>query len=183
QAAALPAEKRAALQALHQQVQRSKAATEEARAQKNIFYKLSFLIELLHYYENQSTEAPDVIFAGRLPVLIEQLVVPGAQDRLEEKLILQAEALLAHIISPEHRLMVVNNVGKGGEAGKTRKYLLRFRVEESAVQNPVVIGEIIPEFIKHLIPPQKPPPAPVLAALLRMLRPDLQRAIVRAIMA
>src|SRR6185295_2043801 len=58
QNAALPADKRAALQALHQQVQRSKAATEEARAQKNVFYKLSFLIELLHYYENRSTEAP-----------------------------------------------------------------------------------------------------------------------------
>ncbi len=180
---ALPADQRGALQVLHQQVQRSKAATDEARAQKNIFYKLSFLLELLHYYENQSTEAPDVIFASRLPVLIEQLILPGGEDRLDEKLILQAEALLAHIISPDHRLMVVNNVGKTGEAGRTLKYVLRFRVEENAAQNPTVLNEIIPEFIKHLIPPQKPPPASVLVSLLRMVRPELQRLIVRSIMA
>ena len=180
---ALPADQRGALQVLHQQVQRSKAATDEARAQKNIFYKLSFLLELLHYYENQSTEAPDVIFASRLPVLIEQLILPGGEDRLDEKLILQAEALLAHIISPDHRLMVVNNVGKTGETGRTLKYVLRFRVEENAAQNPTVLNEIIPEFIKHLIPPQKPPPASVLVSLLRMVRPELQRLIVRSIMA
>lgn len=182
QPTALPADQRSALQALHQQVQRSKAATEEARAQKNLFYKLSFLFELLHYYENQSTEAPDVIFASRLPVLIEQLVVPGATDQLEEKLIRQAESLLAHIISPDHRLMVVNNVGKSGNSARTLKYLLRFRVDETAAQNPVVMNEVIPEFIKHLIPPQKPPPTPALATLLRMVRPELQRLIVRGLM-
>lgn len=183
QATALPAEKRAALQKLHQQVQSSKAASDQARAQKNLFYKLSFVIELLHYYENQSTESPEVTFANRLPVLLEQLIVPGASEHLEEKLVLHAESLLAHIVNLDHRLMVVNNVGKGSEVGKTLKYLLRFRVEDSPVQNQVILNEVVPEFIKHLIPPQKPPPAPALAALLRMLRPDLQRVIVRAIMA
>ena len=178
----LSEDKRGALQALHQQVQRSKAATEEARAQKNLFYKLSFALELLHYYENQSTEAPDVIFASRLPVLIEQLALGGTEDRLDEKLIRQAETLLAHIINPDHRLMVVNNVGKAGETGRTLKYVLRFRVEENAATNPTVLSEVIPEFIKHLIPPQKPPAAPALAALLRMIPPDLQRLIVRSIM-
>ena len=68
-------EKRQELLALHQRVQRSKASTEAARAQKSAFQKLSFLLELLHYYENQNTEAPEVPFAQRLPVLIEQLVV------------------------------------------------------------------------------------------------------------
>ena len=179
---ALPADKRAALQALHQQVQRSKAATNPARAQKNIFYKLSYFLELLHYYENQSTEAPDVIFASRLPVLIEQLVLVGTQENLDEKLILQAESWLAHIISPDHRLMVVNNIGKTGDVGKTLKYLLRFRAEKAAGQNPVILNEVIPDFIKHLIPPQKPPTVPALAVLLRLLTPDLQRLIVRAIM-
>ncbi len=182
QSAAIPADQRAALQKLHQQVQGSKAATDQARAQKNVFYKLSFLLELLHYYENQNTEAPDVIFANRLPVLIEQLAVPPAQDHLEEKLILEAEALLGHIISLDHRLMAVNNVGKGGDTGRTLKYVLRFRVEESPLQNPVIVNEIIPEFIKHLIPPQKPPSVPALTPLLQLLRPDLQRVIVRAIM-
>jgi hypothetical protein len=182
QNSALPPEKRAALLALHQKVQRSKAVTDQARAQKNSFYKLSFLLELLHYYENQNTEAPDVIFASRLPVLIEQFVIPGAQDPVEEKLVLQAEGLLAHILSPDHRLMVVNNVGKTGEAGKTLKFLLRFRVEKTAGQNPVILNEVIPDFIKHLISPQKPPAAPALAVLLRLLSPDLQRIIVRAIM-
>lgn len=182
QNSALPAEERTALQTLHQQVQRSKAATDQARAQKNAFYKLSYLIELLHYYENQNTEAPDVIFAGRLPVLIEQLVIPGAQDSVEEKLILQAEALLAHIVSPEHRLMVVNNVGKSGEIGRTLKFILRFRTEDVAALNPVALNELIQEFIKILIPPQKAPPAAPIAALLRLVRPELHRPIVRAIM-
>ena len=94
QPALLP-DKRQDLLALYQKVQRSKAATEQARSQKNAFYKLSFILELLHYYENQSTEAPDVIFAQRLPVLVEQLVIPGAEDNLDEKLVAQAESLMA----------------------------------------------------------------------------------------
>src|SRR5262249_37689108 len=73
------------LGALHQRIQHSVAATDHARAQRKAFQKLSFVLELLHYYENQNTEAPDVIFAQRLPVLIEQLVVAGPQDLLEEK--------------------------------------------------------------------------------------------------
>ena len=49
-------------------------------------------MELLHYYENQSTESPDVIFAQRLPPLIEQLVVTSEVDPPDENLIKQAEA-------------------------------------------------------------------------------------------
>src|SRR5262249_29660458 len=63
QASGLASDKQEKLKALYQKVQKSKAATPEARAQKSLFLKLSFLLELLHYYDNQSTEAPDVIFA------------------------------------------------------------------------------------------------------------------------
>ena len=61
----------------------------------NAFQELSFILELLHYYENQNTEAPEVPFAQRLPVLIEQLVVASGREKLEEKLIVHAEELLA----------------------------------------------------------------------------------------
>ena len=134
QAALLP-NKRPQLEALYQQIQRSKAPTDEARAQKSAFQRLSFVIELLHYYEHQNTEAPDVIFAQRLPALVEQLGVAGPQAPLDEKLILQVEALLAFVINPDHWLMIVNNVGKSGGAGKTLKYVLRLRGERVADLN------------------------------------------------
>ena len=86
-------QKRERLQALHQQVQRSKSAKEPGRSQRSAFQRLSFVIELLHYYENQNTEAPDVIFAQRLPALVEQLGVTGPQEPLDEKLVVQLEAL------------------------------------------------------------------------------------------
>src|SRR6266576_3892328 len=117
-------EKRQELLALYQRVQRSKATTEAARAQKNAFQKLSFILELLHYYENQNTEAPEVPFAQRLPVLIEQLVVATGQESLDEKLIVHAEGLLAYVTHPDHRLMIVNNIGKSGGLAKTLKFVL-----------------------------------------------------------
>jgi len=180
QRASLIPQKRQELQALYQRIQRHKAPTEQARSQKNAFQQLSFVIELLHYYENQSTEAPDVIFAQRLPALIEQLVVTGPQDPLEEKLIARAEGLLAFVISPDHRLMIVNNVGKGGGAGKTLKFVLRLRAEKVAD-----LHHVVTEFVRHLIPPapEKAPPPQALAALLRLARPEMQRVVVRAIMA
>jgi hypothetical protein len=173
-------EKRDALLGLFQRIQQTKAPTEKARAQKNAFTRLSFLIELLHFYENQSTEAPDVIFAQRLPVLVEQLVISGAGETLDEKLVLQAESLLAFVINPDHRLMVINNVGKGSFAGKTLKYVLRLRAEKSAAAADAVVAE----FVKHLFPPQtKKAPAPEgVTAVLRLLTPDMQRLMVKAIM-
>ncbi len=60
----------------------SRENNEAARAQKNAFLRLSFFLELLHYYENQSTESPDVVFAQRLPPLIEQLVITGEIETL-----------------------------------------------------------------------------------------------------
>ncbi len=167
------------LQALYQRVQRSKAPSGEARAQRNAFNKLSFVADLLHYYENQNTEAPDVVFAQRLPVLIEQMVVTGPRDPLEEKWIAQAEHLLAFIINPDHRLMIVNNLGKGGGAARTLKYVLRLRQEKIPG-----VPELVQEFVRHLVPPapQRPPPPDALAAALRLIRPEMQRAVARAIM-
>ena len=178
EAAWLPS-KRPHLEALYQQIQRSKAHTGQARAQKNAFQRLSFVIELLHYYEHQNTEAPDVIFAQRLPTLVEQLGVAGAQAPLDEKLIQQVEALSAFVINPDHWLMIVNNVGKGGGAGKTLKYVLRLRGERVAELN-----QVVTEFVRHLIPPppETPPSSQALAPVLRLLRPEVQRRVAKAIM-
>gem|GEM_PF-1741872 len=148
QQATLLAGKRPHLEALCQRIQQSKAPTDQARAQKSAFQRLSFFAELLHYYEHQNTESPEVIFAQRLPALVEQLGVAGPQAPLDEKLIQQVEALLALVISPDHRLMIVNNVGKGGGAEKTLKYVLRLRSEQVAD-----LDRVVTEFVRYLIPP------------------------------
>jgi hypothetical protein len=177
-------DKRAALQALHQSVQRSKAATTEARELKNLFLHLAFILELLHYYENQNTESPEVVFAQRLPPVIEQLVVSGPQDNLDEKMIVQAETLLAFIINQDHRLSVINNTGKAGGTAKSAKFVLRLRAEKAPTENASILHEVLPEFIKHLIspPPTKPDQQLAVAAVLRFLNPDLQKIIVKGIM-
>jgi hypothetical protein len=169
------------LSALHERIQRSRSNTDAARAQRNAYHRVSFLLELLHYYENQATEAPDVIFALRLPVLVEQLVVVHGQEHLEEKWILQAEGLLAFIINPDHRLMVINNVGKSGGVARLLKFILRLRVEKLTEEN-----EVIHEFVRALIPPTNQPPPSVksLAEVLRLLgREDRQKLVARGIMA
>lgn len=172
----LLADKRNDLLALYHRVQRSRASGEPARNQRHAFTRLSFLIELLHYYENQNTEAPDVIFAQRLPALIEQLVISGPQEILNDRLIEQAEHLLAFIIHPDHRQMVVNNVGKGGGTARTLKFVLKFRAEEVAEMD-----HLIAEFIRHLIPPQQPPQTTAVLAVLKLIHPVMQRHIVKAI--
>jgi hypothetical protein len=112
--------------------------------------------------------------------LVEQLVLSGPQENLDEMLIKQAEGLMAFVISPDHRFMIINNVGKAGGTAKTLKYVLRFRFEK--VPN---LDEVTGEFIRHLIPPppQKPPAPEALAAVLRLANPDHQRLLVRTIMA
>ncbi len=177
-------DKRAELQALQQRVLRSKSATSEARAHKDAFLRLSFVIELLHYYENQNTEAPDVVFAQRMPPILEQLVVPSASDSLSEKLVVQAEGLLANIISTDHRLSVINNIGKAGGIGKSAKFVLRFRAEKAPTESPTVLNEVLPEFIKHLCtpPPQQPAQQQAVAAVLRFLMPDLQKLVLKGLM-
>jgi len=178
-------DKRAELLALYQRIQRIKSPTDEARAQRNAFMELAFILELLNYYDHQDTELPEPLFAQRLPVLIEQMVLTGTADRLDEKLILKAEHLLAHVLNVDYRLTVINNVGKGGSLGRTLRYVLRMRAEKSIDPTNVVLSETIAEFVKHLIPPppQKPPPPEALADVLRLINADLQRLVVRGIVA
>ena len=57
QNAAVIPQKRERLQALYHQVQQSKSPKDPGRSQKSAFQRLSFVVELLHYYEHQNTEA------------------------------------------------------------------------------------------------------------------------------
>ncbi|HZI30741.1 MAG TPA: hypothetical protein VFF11_00265, partial [Candidatus Binatia bacterium] len=168
--------KRAEFEALHKKVQQSKESTDQARAQKGAFLRLSFYLELLHYYENQSTESPDVVFAQRMPPLIEQLVITGDGDKLDEKLMTAAEKMLGHIISTDHRKAVINNIGKPGGLARTLRYTLAFRMEELSDIDPITL-----ECIKHLIPQEKAPSPQSLATVLRLFNPHMQKSCIRAI--
>ena len=169
------------LRALYQQVQRSKSGSATARAQRIAFAKLSFLLELLHYYQHQNTESPEAVFAQRLPALVEQLALPGPQDTLEESLLREVESLLARILNPDHRLAVVNNVGKAGGLARTLRFVLRLRLEKDEHPAPTVLTEIIPEFIRHLLPTDKAPPAAQLLPILRLLPVPMQKHVLRAL--
>jgi hypothetical protein len=166
------------LGALNQRIQHSVSTSEQARAQKKAFLKLSFVLELLYYYENQNTEAPDVIFAQRLPVLVEQLVAATTHENLDEKSLEEAEKLLGHILNADHRMMVVNNMGKGGGVPKTVKHVLKLRSAKASEQT-----EFITEFVRHLIPPPpaQPTPPQTMAAIVKLLSPETQKAVVRAV--
>jgi hypothetical protein len=177
QESTLSADKKKELSALHKKIQRSRATTAEAQTQKNVFLKLSFVLELLHYYNHQNTESPEGIFAQRLPAVIEQLVVTtNDQDNVDEQLIKRAESLLALVASPDQRLMVINNIGKGGRAGRTLKFVLTLRLEKV----PELEG-VIATLVKHLIPAQKAPPTQAVTAVLRLIKPELQKQIIKAI--
>jgi len=164
--------KREGLVVLHRRVRQSR----ELRAQKEAFLKLSFVLELLHYYANQNTELPDVVFAQRLPPLVEQLVVTGENDPLDETRLAQVEALLAHIINADYRQAVINNFGKAGGAARTARFVLTFRAAVLADHHPVT-----QDFVRHLVGTQKQPPAIPIAAVLRFLSPPAQQVLVRAL--
>ena len=168
--------KKSELEALYQKVRQSRENTEHSRAQKTAFLRLSFFLELLHYYENQSTESPDVVFAQRLPPLIEHLAITGDGGALDEKLIVAVESLLAFIISVDHRKAVINNIGKPGGLPRTLRYTLAFRLEKLSDNDPLT-GECV----KHLIPQGKAPEPAALAAALRLFNPHMQQAVIRAI--
>ena len=168
--------KRNELAALHKKIQASRAGSEAARAQKNAFLKLCFAGELLHYYQNQSTESPDVVFAQRMPPLVEQLVITGEHDTLDEQLVKQAEDLLAYIIKPDHRHSVVNNMGKAGGLARTLRFVLAFRHEKHTEMDPVTL-----DLIKHVISAGKVPKLDALLHILRLIPQEMQIVIVRAI--
>jgi hypothetical protein len=170
--------KRHELAALHKKVQQSKAATEQARAQRNAFLRFSFAGELLYYYQNQTTESPDVVFAQRLPPLIEQQVITSESDSLDEKHIKQAEELLAFIVKPDHRHAVVNNMGKAGGLARTLRFVLTFRAEKLTEMDSVTL-----ELLKHLISAGKVPKTEALLPTLRLIPREMQIVIVRAIAA
>jgi hypothetical protein len=161
------------LAALFQKMRDSRAN----RAHKVAFLKLSFIIELLHYYENQSTESPDVIFAQRMPPLIEQLVVTGENDAPDEALIKQAEALLALVISPDHRMAVVNNFGKTGGLARTVRFILTFRTQNFNEHDPVTL-----DFLRHLLGGEKTLRKDAFITPLRLIPADGQKAVIRCLL-
>jgi hypothetical protein len=117
-----------------------------------------------------------VVFAQRLPPLIEQLVITGEGGTLDEKLIVAAESLLALIISVDHRKAVINNIGKPGGLPRTLRYTLAFRLEKLSDNDPLTA-----ECVKHLIPQGKAPDPAALAGVLRLFNPHMQQAVIRAI--
>jgi hypothetical protein len=139
---------------------------------------MSFILDLLYFYDHRSTEAPDAIFAQRLPGLIEQLVLAGPRDVLEERLIAEAEGLMGFVVVPEFRQMIVNNIGKSGGTGRTLKFVLRLRSDK--IPGPELDQEIV-EFVKHIVPAQNPPKAEALMPILRLLKPEIQRLFVRCV--
>jgi hypothetical protein len=174
----LAPERRKELEALHRKISLTRENTGQSRAQKTAFLRLSYFLELLHYYDNQSTESPDVVFAQRLPPLIEQLVITGESATLDENLVGAAEALLALVITNEHRMAVINNIGKAGGLPRTLRYTLAFRVEKLSAHDPLTL-----ECIKHLIPRGNAPAPAALTAVLRLFNPHMQQSCIRAIMA
>jgi len=173
----LSPEKQAQLKSLYQQVQKSKSSAPEARAQRILFLKLSFLLELAHYYDSEGAEAPDVIFAQRMPAVVEQLVVAGPNDALDEKLIIQAEALLALVVNPDYRHAIVNNIGKSGGAAAMLRHVLRLRGEKVANTD-----YFVTDFVKHLLPSKTAPKPEALIPVVRLIKPEMQRAVVFGIM-
>jgi hypothetical protein len=183
QNAAVVPDKHNELRALHDRVVRSRDGSEGARAQKTAFLRLCFILELLHFYENQNTETPDVVFAQRLPPIIEQLAVPQGQDVPDEKMLKHAEALLDFIINQDHRLSVISNTGKAGGLAKTIRYLMRFRCEKDPSQSPRVLNELMPEFVRHLVtpPPKTEAQQKAIVAALRFIDPLLQKLTARGL--
>lgn len=171
------------LQTLQERVARSRDGSEAARAQKTAFMRLCFILELLHYYENQNTEAPDVVFAQRLPPIIEQIAVPQGQDVPDEKMLKHAESLLEFVINPDHRYSVISNTGKAGGLAKTIRYLMRFRSEKDPSQSPRILNELMPEFVRHLVtpPPKTETQQRAIAAALRFIDPLLQKLTARGL--
>jgi hypothetical protein len=105
-------------------------------------------------------------------------VIVGERDQLGEKIIVPAETLLAYIINNDHRQMVVNNIGKAGGVWRTLKYVLLLRMDKVPD-----LGRVSTDFVKHLIPTPQAPRPETLAAVLRLIRPEMQPQIVRAIIA
>jgi hypothetical protein len=108
-----------------------------------------------------------------MPALIEQLVVSGPQDELDEKLLVQAEGLLAHVVNPDYRHAIVNNIGKGGGTAATLRHVLRLRAEKVADPD-----YFVADFVKHLLPSKTAPKPEAVIPVVRLIKPDMQRLVV-----
>jgi hypothetical protein len=112
-----------------------------------------------------------------MPAIIEQLVVTGPNDPIDEKLLLQAEALLALVVNPDYRHSTVNNIGKGGGAAATLRHVLRLRADK--VTDP---DYFVNDFIKHLLPSKTAPKLEEVLPSVRLVKPEMQRLVVFGIM-
>ncbi len=169
--------KREEILALYQRVARSRSGSPQAHQQRLVLQKLSFLIELLYYYEHQNTEPADIVFAQRLPALLEQLVLSDAQGAPDPNLLVEAEVLLNFVINPDHRLMIINNMGKTDTAARTLKYVLRLRSEKETGPEQVSV-----EFSRHLLSLSQKASPENLLPVVKLLKPERQRLLIRAIM-
>jgi hypothetical protein len=117
-----------------------------------------------------------VVFAQRMPALVEQLVVTNPTDPLDEKLLLQAEALLALVVNPDYRHAIINNIGKSGGSAATLRHVLRLRADK--IVDP---DFYVADFVKHLLPSKTAPRPETLLASVRLVKPEIQRLVVFAI--
>jgi len=175
----LSAEQKTGLLDLLRRIRQSRGESPDALAQREAFTRLSFILDLLHFYENQSTEPVDVVFAQRLPALLEQVVFARPDTVLSEESIKKAESLLALVLSPEHRLMIINNVGKGGGRARTLKFVLRLRAPESTDLDVVVL-----DFVRHLVPSggRSTPAVSDWLPILRLVPVERQKKVLHALM-
>ena len=72
---------------------------------------------------------------------------------------MRAESLLAFIINPDHRLMVINNIGKSGGLARVLKFVTRLRIGKIHDES-----EVVHDFARTLISParsrHRPPSRP-----------------------
>ena len=92
-------------------------------------------------------------------------------------MIVQAESLLALILSADYRNSVINNIGKGGGLLRLLRYTLAFRAEKLSDIDPVT-----QECVKFMLPQGKLPTAEALLPVLRLFNPHMQQSVVRAMM-
>jgi hypothetical protein len=86
---------------------------------------------------------------------------------------------MGFVLNPDHRQMIINNLGKAGGQARTLKYVLRLRSDR--VIEP---EQAAAEFVKHLLPPppQKAPAPETFAEAIRLLKPAMQKLIIRSIL-
>jgi len=137
---------------------------------------VSLLLELLHYYENQNTEAPDAVFAsGCRPHRAVGAQRP--QDKLDERLITQAEGLLAYVITPEHRQWWLTTWAKPAEPR-------RASIRHASARGKVLASDPDTSFAISSNTSSRPESAPArsLVPVLSLIPADMQLLVIVGIM-